>query len=143
MPTVMLIYRTRNGRVLHQPTFPASRGSFFSARCGTNATRNTETRRSPTQLVTYGAKCHSRVFDATFSLFFSFFFSFFYFLFLSFKYALNIFLPFKMFDNIFVGSSAVFPNCPGPVDHKKKRHLRYDGETQNRETESSRERKIT
>jgi len=25
-----------------------------------------------------------------------------------------------MFDNIFVGSSAVFPNRPGPVEHKTK-----------------------
>ncbi|KYN34333.1 hypothetical protein ALC56_11440 [Trachymyrmex septentrionalis] len=29
-------------------------------------------------------------------------------------------LPFEMFDNIFVGSSAVFPNRPGPVEHKTK-----------------------
>jgi len=29
-------------------------------------------------------------------------------------------LPFEMFDNIFVGSSAVFPNRPGPVKHKRK-----------------------
>lgn len=29
-------------------------------------------------------------------------------------------LPFEMFDNIFVGCSAVFPNRPGPVEHKTK-----------------------
>ncbi|KYN00829.1 hypothetical protein ALC62_08378 [Cyphomyrmex costatus] len=29
-------------------------------------------------------------------------------------------LPFEMFDNVFVGSSAVFPNRPGPVEHKTK-----------------------
>jgi len=43
------------------------------------------------------------------------FFSFFFF----FKYGLDV-LPFEMFDNIFVGSSAVFPNRPGPVEHKTK-----------------------
>lgn len=34
--------------------------------------------------------------------------------------AIWIVLPFEMFDNIFVGSSAVFPNRPGPVEHKTK-----------------------
>lgn len=34
-------------------------------------------------------------------------------------------LPFEMFDNIFVGCSAVFPNRSGPVEHKNKRRLRH------------------
>lgn len=97
--------------------------------------------------ITHGAK-RNRVFH-TLSTFFILFLSFFTFLFLFFslfffRCGFKILLPFEMFDNIFVGSSAVFPNRSGPVDHKKKRHLRYDGGTQNRrKTEASRERKIT
>lgn len=73
--------------------------------------------------ITHGAK-RNRVFH-TLSTFFILFLSFFTFLFLSFfflfsfRYGFKILLPFEMFDNIFVGSSAVFPNRSGPVDHKK------------------------
>lgn len=115
MPTVMLIYRTRNGRVLHRPTFPASRGSFFSP--GQHPAIGS-------RRVTLSSRSSSPFRRLSFLLLLLFLF----------LYRacgrvtrLNILLPFEMFDDIFVGGSAVFPDRPGPVDHKEKRHLRYDG----------------
>ena len=127
------------------PTFPASRGIVFLAPLSLSLSLSLSLPR--TRIVHAEQKYPARV-----QLFFFFFLSFFrhhpflsfpfLFLFLSFLPSLpfqfglqvlrircNFLLPFEMFDNIFVGSTAVFPNRPGPVDHKKKRHLRYDGET--------------
>lgn len=97
--------------------------------------------------ITHGAK-RNRVFHTLFTFFYSLSFILYFsvpsFSLFFFRCGFKILLPFEMFDNIFVGSSAVFPNRSGPVDHKKKRHLKYDGGTQNRrKTEASRERKIT
>lgn len=141
MPKVMLIYRARNGRALRL-RFPRLAASFFSPLSLSLSLYRERESSTRSKSIPHEFNCSSSSFFLSFVTICSFPFLFFFYPFLFFpppppfqfglqvlRIRCNFLLPFEMFDNIFVGSTAVFPNRPGPVDHKKKRHLRYDGET--------------